>query len=126
LFKGLLSKKVYRSYKEYYNITLKEAIKTIKKCVKLTGSKLLLENKFYHKYKLKRSTKLNGFNYGLSNVNCDVDQKGGLYHHEYIISHNIVDKNYNSKLNEFEIKSFNYYNGIYNIFNQLMNKLKLK
>ena len=27
--KGLLSKKVYRSYREYYNITLREAIHTI-------------------------------------------------------------------------------------------------
>ena len=40
--KGLLSKKVYRSYREYYNITLREAIKTIKKCKDL-GS--LVESK---------------------------------------------------------------------------------
>jgi hypothetical protein len=34
--KGLLSKKVYRSYKEYYEVTLDEAIKTINKCIKLS------------------------------------------------------------------------------------------
>lgn len=74
--KGLLSKKVYRSHREYYNITLKEAIQTIKKCIKLTGSKLISEDKFYHKYQLKRSSKLNGFNYGISNTDCLTYQKG--------------------------------------------------
>ena len=39
--KSLLSKKVYRSYKEYYEVTLNEAIKTIKKCIKLSGSTLI-------------------------------------------------------------------------------------
>ena len=119
--KGLLSKKVYRSYKEYYNITLKEAIKTIKKCVKLTGSKLLSEDKFYHKYKLKRSTKLNGFNYGLSNINCKTDQKGGYN----LVTKDTGEKYYDLKLNEFEIKSFNYYNGLYYVFNKLINNLKI-
>ena len=68
--KGLLSKKVYRSYREYYNITLKEAISTIRKCIKLTGSKILSEDKLYHKYKLKRSTILKGFNYSIHNIKC--------------------------------------------------------
>lgn len=70
--KGLLSKQVYRSRKEYYNITLKNAIKTIKKCIKLTGSELLSEDKFYHKYKLSKTEKLNGFNYGIHNIKCNI------------------------------------------------------
>ena len=56
--KGLLSKKVYRSYKEYYEVTLDEAIKTVKKCIKLTGSNLISEDKFYLDYKMSRSTAL--------------------------------------------------------------------
>ena len=67
--KGLLSKKVYRSYREYYNITLKDAISTIRKCIKLSGSILLSEDKLYHKYKLKRSTILKGFNYSIHDKN---------------------------------------------------------
>ena len=107
--KGLLSKKVYRSYKEYYNITLNEAIITIKKCIKLTGSKLLSEDKFYHKFQLSKSSRLNGFNYGLSTTDCSTDQKGGKY--------------YDSNLNEFEIKSYSYYKGIHDEFLKLIQKL---
>ena len=114
--KGLLSKKVYRSYREYYNITLREAIRTIKKCIKLTGSKLISEDKFYHKYKLSKSSRLNGFNYGLSNNECQTnqteqteqtDQKGGTYSDPYH--------------NEQTIKSYTYYAGLYEAFNNLMN-----
>ena len=54
----MLSKKVYRSYKEYYEVTLDEAIKTVKKCIKLTGSNLISEDKFYLDYKMSRSTAL--------------------------------------------------------------------
>jgi hypothetical protein len=56
--KGVLSKKVYRSYREYYKVTLNEAIKTIKKCIKLSGSTLISEDKYYKNFKLKRSTQL--------------------------------------------------------------------
>ena len=112
--KGLLSKKVYRSYREYYNITLREAIHTIKKCIKLTGSKLISEDKFYHKYKLSKSSRLNGFNYGLSNTECQnnqTDQKGGTYSDFYN--------------NEQTIKSYTYYAGLYEAFNNLMNIIKV-
>jgi hypothetical protein len=108
--KGLLSKKVYRSHREYYNITLTEAIQTIKKCIKLTGSKLISEDKFYHKYQLKRSSKLNGFNYGISNINCLSDQKGGTY--------------FDSNQNKFIIKSYDYYMGLYEVFDKLIKKIK--
>lgn len=119
--KGLLSKKVYRSYKEYYNITLKEAINTIKKCIKLTGSKLISEDKFYHKYKIKRSARLKGFNYGLSNENCQTDQKGGTY---YDSNFPIVgDTRAKGGKNEFKIKSYAYYDGLYGEFNKLIKKL---
>lgn len=109
--KGLLSKKVYRSYREYYNITLREAIQTIKKCIKLTGSRLISEDKFYHKYKLSRSTKLNGFNYGLSNNECQTNQTGGTYSDPYY--------------NEQTIKSYTYYAGLYEAFNNLINNIKI-
>jgi hypothetical protein len=72
--KGLLSKKVYRSYKEYYEVTLKEAIKTIKKCIKLSGSTLISEDKYYLDYKMSRSTALNGFQINVNNCN---EQHGG-------------------------------------------------
>ncbi len=108
--KGLLSKKVYRSYREYYNITLKEAIQTIKKCIKLTGSELISEDKFYRKYKIKRSNVLKGFNYGISNDLCE--QNGGSRNTLQNISDNIT------------IQSYEYYNGIYDLFNDLMNNLK--
>jgi hypothetical protein len=49
--RALFSKKVYRSRKEYYTVSLRDAMKTIKKCIKLSGSKLLSENKFYEKYR---------------------------------------------------------------------------
>ena len=99
--KGLLSKQVYRSRKEYYNITLKNAIKTIKKCIKLTGSKLLSEDKFYHKYKLSKTEKLNGFNYGIHNIKCNIEQQnGGSY------------------------KLYDYYNNLYKVYNKLMNLIR--
>jgi prophage antirepressor-like protein len=53
--KGMLSKQVYRSNREYYQITLKNAIKMIKLCIKLTKSKLISEDKLYKNYIIKRS-----------------------------------------------------------------------
>jgi prophage antirepressor-like protein len=103
--KGLLSKKVYRTLKEYYDVTLREAIRTVKKCIKLTGSKLLFEDNFYHKYKLTDTTKLKGFNYGMDNTKCDItDQKGG--------SNNRI------------IKSYNYYSKSYKLYNKLMDIIR--
>jgi prophage antirepressor-like protein len=64
--KGMLSKQLYRSNREHYIITLKEAINMIKKCIKLTKSKLIQEDKLYENHinktykknikKLSRST----------------------------------------------------------------------
>ena len=54
--KGMLSKQVYRSNREYYQISLKDAIKMIKLCVKLTKSKLISEDKLYKNYIKKEST----------------------------------------------------------------------
>jgi hypothetical protein len=103
--KGLLSKKVYRTLKEYYDVTLREAIRTVKKCIKLTGSKLLSQDKFYYKYKIKETTKLKGFNYGINNTKCDItDQKGG--------SNNRI------------IKSYNYYSNLYKIYNKSMDLIR--
>jgi hypothetical protein len=67
--KGLLSKKVYRSKKEYYNISLTEGIKIIRKCIKLTGSKMISEDKFYKKLLISRSKPLNGFEIQINNNN---------------------------------------------------------
>lgn len=78
--KGLLSKKVYRSYKEYYEVTLDEAIKTVKKCIKLTGSTLMEEDKFYLDFKISRSTALNGFSI---NVNDCSEQNGGSNDYDF-------------------------------------------
>jgi hypothetical protein len=103
--KGLLSKKVYRTLKEYYDITLRDAIRTVKKCIKLTGSKLLFEDNFYHKYKLTDTTKLKGFNYGINNTKCNItDQTGGV--------------------NNSIIKSYNYYSNSYKLYNKLMDLLR--
>ncbi len=90
--KSLLSKKVYRSYREYYKVTLNEGIKTIKKCIKLSGSTLLSEDKYYKNFKLKRSMPLNGFVINI-NDNCNVNQNGGKL--EY--------KSYNSCLKMYVI-----------------------
>jgi prophage antirepressor-like protein len=53
--KGMLSKQLYRSNREHYIITLNEAIKMIKKCIKLTQSKLISQDKFYKKHIAKIS-----------------------------------------------------------------------
>jgi len=103
--KGLLSKKVYRTLKEYYDVTLREAIRTVKKCIKLTGSKLLSQDKFYRKYEINETSRLKGFNYGINNTNCDItDQKGG--------SNNRI------------IKSYNYYSNLYKIYNKSMDLIR--
>lgn len=48
--KGMLSKQLYRSNREHYVITLDDAIKMIKKCIKLTKSKLIQEEKLYENH----------------------------------------------------------------------------
>ena len=78
--KSRLSKKVYRSYKEYYEVTLNEAIETVKRCIKFSGTTLISEDKFYLDYKMSRSTQLNGFEINFSGCN---DQKGGYNQFEY-------------------------------------------
>jgi hypothetical protein len=114
--------KVYRSYREYYNITLREAIKIIKKCVNLTGSKIMSEDKFYRKYKIKRSSKLNGFQYGLNSENCQLDQTnknnqiGGTYSESY----QNENFDYNLRKSSQTVKSYTYYTGVYEQFNKLM------
>jgi hypothetical protein len=103
------------------------------KCIKLTGSKLISEDKFYHKYKLSRSTKLNGFNYGLSNNECQTeqtDQKGGTYSDPYY-NENFADEvcsiSFNNSLQKSSqtIKSYTYYAGLYEQFDKLMNIIKV-
>lgn len=44
--KALLKKQMYNR-KEYYNISIKNAIKTINKCIKLTKSKKISDDKYY-------------------------------------------------------------------------------
>jgi hypothetical protein len=97
--KSLLSKKVYRSYREYYKVTLNEAIKTIKKCIKLSGSTLISEDKYHKNFKLKRSSVLNGFTINV-NDECDINQIGGEYDFDtydsclkmYVIYHYVLNK----------------------------------
>ena len=103
--KGLLSKKVYRSYKEYYEVTLKEAIDTIRRCIKLSGSTLISEDKFYLDYKMSRSTVLNGFEININNCN---EQKGGFIN------------------NEIEYKSYEHSLKMYVVYNYLLNIAKNK
>ena len=95
--KGLLSKKVYRSYKEYYEVTLSDAIKTIKKCVKLSGSTLMSEDKLYLNYKMSRSSALNGFQINIKNCN---EQSGGFNDDE------IEYKSYKSSLKMYVIYNY--------------------
>jgi prophage antirepressor-like protein len=80
--KALLSKNVYRSRKEYYKVSLYDAIKIIKKCIKLSQSKLISEDKFYKKFILSKSEPLNGFQIQLDNY--DETQTGGFYDDEEI------------------------------------------
>ena len=105
--KSLLSKKVYRSYKEYYEVTLSEAIKTIKKCIKLSGSTLISDDKFYLDYKMSRSTALNGFEINVNNCN---EQSGG----------------FNGDENEIEYKSYKSSLKMYVIYNYMLNVAKNK
>lgn len=101
--KSLLSKKVYRSYKEYYEVTLNEAINTVKRCIKLSGSTLMSEDKFYLDYKINRSISLNGFEINVNNCN---EQNGGFNSNE------IEYKNYKSSLK------------MYIMYNHMMNIIK--
>ena len=103
--KSLLSKKVYRSHKEYYEVTLREAIQTIKRCIKLSGSTIMSEDKFYLDYKISRSTILNGFEINVTNCN---KQHGGF-----------ID-------DEIEYKSYHKSLKIYVAYNYLLNVAKNK
>jgi hypothetical protein len=105
--KGLLSKKVYRSYKEYYEVTLKEAIKTIKKCIKLSGSTSISEDKYYLDYKMSRSTALNGFQINVNNCN---EQYGGFNNSDF--------NSYKSSLKMYII-----YNYVINIIKKMIHKI---
>jgi prophage antirepressor-like protein len=103
--KALLSKKVYRSKKEYFNVSLSEAIKSIKKCIKLSGSKLISEDKFYKNFIISKNNPLNGFEIQIDNSE---EQIGGY-----------IDK-YNIEL------SYNHYKFIYYNFINIINKLRNK
>ena len=103
--KSLLSKKVYRSYKEYYEVTLSEAIHTIKRCIKLSGTTLMSEDKFYLDYKMSRSTALNGFEINVNNCN---EQSGGFNE------------------NEIEYKTYDHSLKMYIIYNYMLNVAKNK
>jgi hypothetical protein len=105
--KGLLSKKVYRSYKEYYEVTLSEAIKTIKRCITLSGTTLMSEDKFYLDYKMSRLTALNGFEINVNNCN---EQSGG----------------FNRDENKIEYKSYKSSLKMYVIYNYMLNIAKNK
>jgi len=87
--KGMLSKQVYRSNREYYQISLKDAIKMIKLCIKLTKSKLISEDNLYKNYIKKELTtnvarsKTNildqKINIIFDNESDNIEQIGGSY-----------------------------------------------
>jgi hypothetical protein len=110
--KGLLSKKVYRSYKEYYEVTLKEAIETIKKCIKLSGSTLMSEDKYYLDYKMSRSTALNGFQINVNNYNEQNEVSNG--------------SEQNGGSNSSDFNSYNSSLKMYIIYNHVINMIKDK
>ncbi len=113
--KGILSKQVYRTNKEHYIITLKEALKIIKKCVKLTKSNIISEDKYYKKYIFRDKTTDNTLSWTKYNVldqcinfviNNNI-QKGGNIINTYndIIKLYTLNKNiYNMLKNINEIK----------------------
>ena len=108
----MLSKQVYRSNREYYQISLKDAIKIIKLCVKLTKSKLISEDKLYKNYIKKEST----VNIARSRINIlnqkiniifekepdDIEQTGGSHIYTDIYD----DINILYKLNKIVFKIF--------------------
>ena len=111
--KGILSKQVYRTNKEHYIITLKEALKIIKKCVKLTKSNIISEDKYYKKYIHKTTyntlsqTKYNILNQRINFVINNNIQKGGNILNTYndIIKLYTLNKTtYNTLKNFNEIK----------------------
>ncbi len=76
--KGMLSKQVYRSNREYYQISLKNAIKMIKLCVKLTKSNLISEEKLYKNYvtnESERKTKRSKINILSQKINIIFENK---------------------------------------------------
>ena len=90
-------KKVYRSKKEYYNISLKEAIKSIKKCIKFSGSKLILEDNFYKNFEISTDEPLKGFEIHIDNYE---EQNGG-----YIDENNIILSYNKYKFNHYNLKN---------------------
>ena len=86
-------------------MTLSEAIKTIKKCIKLSGTTLMSEDKFYLNFKISRSTPLNGFEINVNNCN---EQSGGFNE------------------NEIEYKTYNHSLKMYVIYNYMLNVTKNK
>ena len=109
--KGLLSKQVYRSNKEYYIITLKEAIKVIKSCIKLTKSKLISEDKFYKNFINKSSNKVKRIkNIFHEPINFVFDNKhtqngGFLQNNKYFNTFDNILELY--KVNKIIFKQFN-------------------
>ena len=105
--KSLLSKQVYRSRKEYYNVSLHKAILMIKKCIKLSSSKLISEDKFYKTLLISKSKGLNGFEYQIhNNIKQEINnQHGGDLDYENILSY----KHYKYIYKEFTniIEKFN-------------------
>ena len=105
--KALLSKQVYRSRREYYNISLHKAILMIKKCIRLSGSKLISEDKFYKTLMIPHSKGLNGFEYQIHN---NIKQETNNQHGGNLDSENILSyKRYKYIYNEFTnmIEKFN-------------------
>lgn len=110
--KGMLSKQLYRSRREHYVITLYNAIKMIKLCIKLTKSKLISEEKCYKKF-INKSSRLKNDLYE-SNINFIFDQN--MENNDQIggqITNNIID-NYEDVVNLYRLNKF-----IFNMFDSL-------
>ena len=87
--------KNFRSNKEHYIITLYNAIKIIKLCIKLTKSKLISEDKCYKKF-INKSSRLKN-NIYKSNINFifdldinDTEQISGYINNNQQSSNNIL------------------------------------
>ena len=112
--KGMLSKQLYRSNKEHYIITLYDAIKMIKLCIKLTKSKLISEDKCYKKF-ISKSSRLKNNIYE-SNINFifdldtnDEEQIGGNINNQQSSNNILYDyENINKlyKLNKIVFRQF--------------------
>jgi len=78
--KALFSKKVYRSYHEYYTVSIKEAIRGVKRCIKFSGSRLIAEDNYYKSMNIARSSRTSSdenlnISIGVSNYNNVVIDK---------------------------------------------------